>query len=200
MLCDPDIFGPAFASGIHDRTPSYEGRDGIPLVSPPLGKENTLEELIETSLELWEKFPLLGSEKVGKEGVQLGSDGIAADEVMGSKSCIFTWSLSVEGKLSDSQAAAIATAGIDIVISVPPPPTVDELRVIKDLADRREKRIRDIIRRRRMQVGLGATLSILGIAGVLLAVYGERFGAREWRVMELRDWVLSRRWEVNWSF
>lgn len=204
MLCDPDIFGPAFASGITDRSTSFdrdhEAREGGVLISPALGREVTLEELIETSLDLWEKYPLLGSTEVGEEGEKVEKDGIAADEVMGSKSCIFTWSLSMEGKLSDAQAAAIASAGIDIVISVPPPPTSDELRIIKDLAERREKRLRDIIRRRRIQLGFGATLSVLGIAGVVLAVYGGRFAKGEWRVTEWTGWVLSRRWDAVWSF
>lgn len=199
MLCDPDIFGPAFASSIHDRPTSSLNRSIIPPSSPPPLVSITIEELIEKSLELWEKYPLLASasEKEG-EKVHSARDGIAADEVMGAKSCIFTWSLSVEGKLSDAQASAIALAGTDIVITTPPPPTSDELRIAKELADRREKRIRDIIRRRKIQLSVGTALSILGVAGVLLAVFGGKFAGREWRFVEWRDWLMARKWE--WSF
>ena len=197
MLCDPDIFGPAFASSITDRPSSFSGRSITPPSSRPPGKSVTLEELIEKSMELFERFPLLTSSEEEKEKA---NEGIAADEVMGSKSCIFTWSFNVEGKLSNEQADAIAKAGIDIVISAPLPPTNEELRITKELSDRREKRIRDLIRARKIQLGVGTALSILGVAGVILAVYGGRIGAKEWRLMEWRDWILSRRWESVWSF
>ncbi|KAL8292688.1 hypothetical protein RQP46_001300 [Phenoliferia psychrophenolica] len=95
MLSDPDVSGP----GLFDPFPPSPPSPPSPPPptrprSPPLV---SLDALIIRALELSSKYPLVGE------------CGIAADEVLGPKSCVFTWELSAEGRLDDEAAETIQT-------------------------------------------------------------------------------------------
>lgn len=185
MLSDPDVYGPAFTSDIRPSQPSE--RSLTPAASPvkAAAPSVTLESLIARTMELWEAHPLLG------EG------GIAADEVMGPKSCIFTWPLSMEGALTDLQADDIAAKGVDIVQPETLAATLAEDRAAVELAlQARLERSRRALVRRKMEVGVGTALALLGVAGVLLALYGGE-ELRGWRAPR---WPGVQGWALSWSF
>ncbi|BGP47785.1 GTPase-activating protein gyp8 [Rhodotorula kratochvilovae] len=133
MFSDPDIDGPAFApfpptssaSRSRSRTPSPPrrmSRSGhVYLPSPtspqkPPPRVVLASDLIASALALYAAHPPLGSE---------GERGIKADEVLGPKSCVFTYALSEEGSLSDAQAEEIVALGVDIVLPEAPPTPPD---------------------------------------------------------------------------
>lgn len=160
MLSDPDISGPAFSAPYRSYSP--EATESPP-PSPKLEASVSLDDLITKTLELYEKYPLLGGES------------IEADEVMGSKSCIFTWDLSVDGKLSDEGADEIARLGIDIVLPDIPPVTIEEEEIPEPTehssSAAKLKQGTKRSRRRKVELGLGTVLTLVGVAGVLLAIY-----------------------------
>ncbi|GAA6050247.1 hypothetical protein JCM3770_002754 [Rhodotorula araucariae] len=122
MFSDPDIDGPAFApfpptaSISRSRTPSPQhrmSRSGhVYLPSPtspqkPPPRVVLATDLIASAQALYAAHPPIGDDTGG---------GIQADEVLGPKSCVFTYALSEEGTLSDAQAAEIVALGKDIVL------------------------------------------------------------------------------------
>lgn len=180
MLSDPDISGLAH----FDPFPPSSPPPSPPRRAAPI----SIDELIVRALELYHQYPLVGP------------DGIAADEVLGSKSCVFTWELSAEGRLDDRGAEQIASAGVDIVL-----PEKDEEREKateewreedhgKVANMRGEKRRRS---RRRVELGVGTVLTLVGVAGVLLAIYGGEVKAGSFREWRLRGVSLGL--DLNWS-
>ncbi|KDE07080.1 hypothetical protein MVLG_02653 [Microbotryum lychnidis-dioicae p1A1 Lamole] len=177
---DPDIFGLAFPSSAYQvptqTNPSslksvlLERLDDEPPKTPaktPARKnrapaEISIEDLIQTTLKLYETHPYLPSED--------RDNSIQADQIMGPKSCIFTWPLSIEGTLTDTEADLIAENGVDIVLV-----GVEEGggEVVEDALERRARRRKELkARRKRMETGVGVVLVIAGVAGVVLATYG----------------------------
>lgn len=202
-LSDPDVTGPAFSSPEQSFSHSRSGSDSPSLVrrsspikrsaSPstprsPLSPPTSIETLIQSALELWERHPLVG------EG------GIDADRVMGPKSCIFTWGLSEDGLLDDAGAEAIVRAGIDIVLPEQGPEDDEsgaekEARDEKGRADKPNKS-REVEERRRRQrlLLVGTAVGVVGV-GVLIAVWGSEWrggGASssrtEWRWLRWMGW------------
>lgn len=160
MLEDPDVTGPAFFEPPPSTASSPSRSNSIASTSRDVPSVS-LDDLITKTLELYDEYPLLG------EG------GIAADEVMGGKSCIFTWALSAEGKLSDDAADEIARLGIDIIVPDVLPPTKEEMDADEAVPDeRRSKKSKRTPQGLSIGVGIGTVLAILGVGGVLLAVYG----------------------------
>lgn len=173
MLSDPDVSGLAH----FDAFPSASPPPSPPLPAPPI----SLDKLILRTLELSVQHPLVGP------------GGIDADAVLGAKSCVFTWKLSAEGRLDDRGAEAIAEAELDVVVSE----LVEESKEEKEgrsVRLRGEKRRRS---RRKVELGVGSALTLVGVAGVLLAIYGGelRSGSfREWRLGSV-----SLGLNMNWS-
>ncbi|KAM0787553.1 hypothetical protein ACM66B_003623 [Microbotryomycetes sp. NB124-2] len=156
----------------------------------------SIDELIERALELYERFPLLGQSSVDDSAQSSNAvkrrvvDSIDADQVMGPNSCIFTWPLSVEGRLTNDGAHQLAKSGKDVVLPVKP--GQDELsRVLSKnelddgesagLTDEQSTGASDLGRtnkrrnqrqRTTRQIGLGTSLIVLGLTGVFLAFYG----------------------------
>lgn len=187
MLSDPDVTGLAFSS---PPTAAYRHHQPSPPASPATytPPPASIDDLIARALELYEAYPLVGP-SVG---------AIAADEVMGPKSCVFTWPLSVDGLLDDDGADEIAAKGIDIVLSVVATPAAGaEQEAEQNVADsereqRKRKRMEEKARRRRrMEVGVGAALAVVGVAGVLLAMYGADWKGSGSAVVGKGRWDLS---------
>lgn len=199
MLADPDVSGPAFSTpfvvkSVHSSrtTPSpppatatatAAGHSGRLQQSPTV----SIDAIIARTLELYESHPL-----VNPDSAHGGAAAIAADEVMGPKSCVFTWPLSQEGLLTDDEASEIVRAGVEIVLP-PPPLGTDEKELSEErLEEKGQGRSRRIKRtrtdeermRRKREIGMGAALAVVGVAGVLLAVYGS----------QVKDWQSVRRW------
>jgi hypothetical protein len=185
MLYDPDVFGPALLTphrasrlrNISTSTPSQSPSrfpKAIPISPPPIasaGPVISIDDLISSTLALYNEYPLIG-----------GSHSILADEVMGPKSCIFTWPLSVDSLFSDSDADLVAANGIDIVIE-------EDVESIKEELNSLEKKKKEIKRkhddRRRRKANVGITLAVVGVVGVLIAIYGfelKEGGIREWKL------------------
>lgn len=175
MLSDPDADvslnnsffpPPSPTSSSHSTSSSQSTRPTI-----------SIDDLIATSLHLFQSYPLVGT------------NGIAADEIMGSQSCIFTWPLSFAGHLSNADADEIARKGIDIVCPELPPPTKEkEVEAVLPPAPPRVKGMR---RRRKIEIGVGAALTIAGLAGIVLAIYGRELAERE-------EWGRVVEWGVRW--
>ncbi|KAI5476743.1 TBC domain protein, Rab GTPase activator [Pseudohyphozyma bogoriensis] len=168
MFSDPDIEGLAF-DAIAPPTPT------LPRSKPvlPWNQPVSLEALIQKTLEIYKKHPLSG------EG------GINADEVMGSKSCVFTWPLSVEGRLTDEDAEEISRKGVDIVL----PEVMEKSKEEVELPVGEEKKlVRKSKKSRRVELGVGTVLTVVGVGVVIFAVYSggdlktmrERIGAGRW--------------------
>ncbi|ORY92636.1 rab-GTPase-TBC domain-domain-containing protein [Leucosporidium creatinivorum] len=187
MLSDPDVTGLAFSSPPssyrrHQPSPPASSAAYIP---PPA----SIDDLIARALELYEAHPLVGP----SEGA------IAADEVMGPKSCVFTWPLSIDGLLDDQGADEIASKGIDIVLPVVTRTAGGDEKLGEELShadsereQRRRKRMKErALRRRRMEVGVGAALAVVGVAGVLMAVYGADWKGSGSAVVGKGRWDLS---------
>ncbi|KAM0748990.1 RabGAP/TBC [Meredithblackwellia eburnea MCA 4105] len=178
MLSDPDVSGPALFDPFPPPSPK---RPSPPRAAPkPLV---SLDDLIVQAIDLYKQYPLVGP------------GGIDADEVMGSKSCVFTWELSQEGLLSDADADKIALDGTDIVLPIPvdDPTKVEEegadvspdpVDTEEPAAKKKRKGGRSKTKRRRgVEMGVGAVLTLVGVAGVVFAVYGaeiQKEGFREW--------------------
>lgn len=179
MLEDPDVTGPAFFEPPPSTASSPSRSNSIASTSRH-NPSVSLDDLITKTLELYDEFPLLGE------------TGIGADEVMGSKSCIFTWALSAEGKLSDDAADEIARLGVDIIVPdvVPTKEEMDANEVVPD--QRRSKKSKGKSEDLSIGVGVGTVLAILGVGGVLLAVYGGDLRA------SLQRGDLAR-WVPQWS-
>lgn len=201
MLYDPDIFGPAFLSPQRIRRRSLVQRrrrsDSMtPPTSPsppvlPLSPDPSsslslpvveIEDVIAKALELYLAFPLLGE------------NGIGADEIMGPKSCVFTWGLSDEGRLSNDEADTIAERGVDIVVDEEIERAKEEdLRLVKEQKRKSREAVERHRRRRRNVVGT-TVIAMVGVVGVLIAVYGlELTGSststsKEWRMRPLGNW------------
>lgn len=131
----------------------------------------SVEDLLGKTLELYELYPLLGLASIN------------ADEIMGPKSCVFTWSLSMSGLLSDGDADRIAVSGEDIVID-------EELERIKLEAEearirQQRKKASERARQRKART-VGITLAVLGVVGVGLALYMQE--AKEGRTGSIREW------------
>ncbi|KAK4703859.1 glycerol kinase, partial [Phenoliferia sp. Uapishka_3] len=172
MLSDPDVSGPSHFAPLTSPSPPS---------SPSPAKQAatvSLDDLIVCALELYHKYPLVG------EG------GIDADQVLGPKSCVFTWELSQEGRLSDEDAEVIARNGVDIVV----PEKVEETKEKVEQPDGKASGARKKKRRsRKVEIGVGTALTLVGVAGVLLAIYGGDLKSRDWKDWhwrELKGWSL----------
>lgn len=177
MLSDPDIHGLAFSSTFQHQTssstPSPPKRQQKPQ-APPLSIDNLLAK----TLELWERYPLLPAATADVDiETSTVTESINADEVMGPNSCVFTWPLSVDGLLDDDGANEIARKGEGIVLpeAVLEPIIKEEIEAEETTSERKKggKKKRE---RRSRKVEIGTVLAVVGVAGVLLAVYG----ASEW--------------------
>lgn len=186
MLADPDIFGPAFSTpyASQNQTPPASPSPSSPAAtrrqqSPTI----TIDAVIARTLEIYKAHPLVSPD--------VGNAALAADEVMGPKSCVFTWPLSQEGRLSDAEADEIARLGVDIVV---PPKSEEEAKLeetVNELdATRKRRQTKDSIRRRRREIGMGAALTLVGVAGVLLAMYGSDLRDVKWQWPSLDRWHL----------
>lgn len=175
-LSDPDIEGPAF--GTRTRRESVARRPPPPPAPPPAPPSLSVEKLIQRTYQLYEDVPLLGP------------GGIDADKVMGANSCVFTWQLSLEGRLSDADADKLAQDAKDVVIleaiyPPPPPPAssdseeedVEELKrggrrgshgSAASAARRRRRANRTALRRK--DVGLTVLALTVGAAAVLYTI------------------------------
>lgn len=185
MLSDPDVTGLAFSS---PPRAAYRRQPSPPSSPPPyVAPTASIDDLITRALELWHAYPLVGD----SEGA------IAADEVMGPKSCVFTWPLSVDGLLDDAGADEIAAKGVDIVLHVMTGSGNGDEKLEEQAAadfereQRRRRRMEErVAKRRKVELGVGAALAVVGVAGVLMAVYGA-----EWRgsavVGKASRWDLS---------
>lgn len=187
MLSDMDITGPAF-----DPLPPLLLRPASPPPRPP-APTVSLDDLIARALELYSQFPLVG------EG------GIGADRVLGPKSCVFTWELSREGRLSDGDADEIAARGVDIVL----PPEEEEVQEVERASEANKKETKPSgkksrrRRRRKVEVGVGAALTLVGLAGMLLAIYGGdvRAGSfKEWGKEWGKKGLVALPLRLNWSY
>ncbi|SCV67437.1 BQ2448_5048 [Microbotryum intermedium] len=183
---DPDIVGLAFPSSayqvsIPDVLQAQASSSNMTLLErlndePPKKQPKkagppgvSIEELIETTLKLYQSYPYEASED--------RDNSIQADQVMGPKSCIFTWPLSIEGRLTDRDADLIAEKGVDIVLTeaveADKKEEGEDGPAIEDPLERRARRRKELkARRKRMEFGAGMALAIAGVAGVLLATYG----------------------------
>ncbi|KAK4051206.1 GTPase-activating protein gyp8 [Microbotryomycetes sp. JL201] len=147
----------------------------------------SIDELIERALELYERFPLLDHpfandepERPRTDGRQL--DSIHADQIMGPNSCIFTWPLSVEGRLTNKDAHDLAKDGTNVVLQIEEQGRSDrgnsfenDSSTVKDDATVSVHKTRNKKRKARSsghQIGLGTSLIVLGLTGVFLAFYG----------------------------
>lgn len=174
LFTDPDVYSPGLYSS-PPRAPAQRHSEPFPPSSPAAPPPSSIGDLITRALELYTLYPLIGD--VGGEK----GEHIAADEVMGPKSCVFTWPLSVEDRLSDEGADEIARKGVDIVLPVPvvgASKEEEEEVIAEKVEERRRKLMAMKGRRRKVEVGVGAVLAVVGVAGVLLAVYGA-----EWRTL-----------------
>lgn len=195
MLYDPDVFGPAFLSPQRTRPPQRKIRRSpspspsrSPFARPPSPPPPvipslpiiSLDDLITATLALYAEFPLLGDEE----------KSVRADEVMGPKSCVFTWPLSCHGLVSDADADEIACKGEDIVIPEGNDRLVqEELEKVGKSKELRKREERN--RRRRMNMGVGVTLA--AILGAVVILYGFELkevgsGAKEWKLRSFSSW------------
>ncbi|GAA6027510.1 hypothetical protein JCM8097_007898 [Rhodosporidiobolus ruineniae] len=120
-------------------------RPESPLGSPgqlPPPRTVTADELIARALELWETYPLVApSSSPSTPPLSAGTDSpssadspppasLRADEVLGPRSCIFTYALSQRGELTDEEAEAIVARGGEDVVrpgaAMPDPPEGEE--------------------------------------------------------------------------
>lgn len=196
MLSDPDVSGPAFSEFLplhsFNSTPppiaSARSLDGSSQEGEGGNRKPRivyLDDLISKTLELWETHTL--------------SD-IRAEEVLGSKSCIFTWRESLNGNVSDEDADEIARKGIDIVVAEKLEELVKEDEVNSEeseaekvtvkIADNKKSK-KDRSRRRKAEIGIGAVLTLAGVAGVVLAIYGGNV-VKEWDYKSFSS-------KINWS-
>lgn len=207
VLSDPDVSGPAFtspgrsrsrsasSSPSHVRRPSSSHRSASPgTPRSPLSPPTSIETLIESALDLWDRHPLVGD------------DGIDADRVMGPKSCIFTWGLSEDGLLDDAGAEAIVKEGLDIVLPEGEPEDDvggEDEKGTRDERDTGKRPIKawEVGRRRRRQRLwlLGTAVGVVGVGVLLAGIWGNEWrgagaggtgaGARsEWRWLRWAGW------------
>lgn len=172
MLSDPDAdvsLNTSFFPPLSPTTSSHSTSS-----SHSLRPTISIDELIATSLRLFETYPLLGE------------TGIAADEIMGSQSCIFTWPLD----LSNAEADEIARKGIDIVCPEPALSPTKE-KVEEQVSAPSPIKVKEMRRRRKVEIGVGAALTIVGLAGVVLAIYGREMAERE-------EWGRVVEWGTRW--
>ena len=139
-LMDPDVVTPAFVD-----PPQPPPTERAP--PPPL----PIEPLIHHALDLQTRFPL-------------DHAGIAAAELLGPCSCIFTWSLDGASPptLSDEEAERVVAEGGEQVVRPPPvdgPP--------EDPRPPRPER-----RSVQPRPALPVLVAVLGLVGVVLAMYG----------------------------
>lgn len=197
MLSDPDVSGPAFSEFLplhsFNTTPptstSARSLDGSSQDEEGGNRKPRivyLDDLISKTLELWETYSL--------------SD-IKAEEVLGIKSCIFTWQESLDGNITDEDADEIARKGIDIVVEEKIEEIVKEeaetsqelegekILSVKTVASKKSKKDRS--RRRKAEIGIGAVLTLAGVAGVVLAIYGGSI-AKDWDYKNFSS-------KINWS-
>lgn len=138
MLTDPDIDNPAFSSlPIRRSSPPTPSPPTTPLRSatsystspgndefkrPP--RTVDVEDLIRSALALWETYPLVSNTASSIASIDTSitstdddrsASALGADKILGPKSCIFTYSASLDGSLSDSEAERICAEGVDIV-------------------------------------------------------------------------------------
>ena len=137
MLTDPDIDNPAFSALPIRRSSPTPSPPTTPLrrstsYSTSPGNDEfkrpprtvDVEDLIRSALELWESYPLVVSNSACSiasidasiiSSDENSSNALGADKILGPKSCIFTYSASLDGSLSDVEAERICAEGIDIV-------------------------------------------------------------------------------------
>lgn len=158
MLSDPDITGLAFMEAPPPSPPRSAPSTPTSSASSQWNQPVSLEDIISRALKLYQAYPLIG------EG------GIAADEVMGPKSCIFTWELSAEGLLSNEEAEDICREGIDIVV----PEALEETKeaVVEEATPviKRKRRSRRTLKK--LELGIGTALVVVGVGVALASIYG----------------------------
>lgn len=187
VLSDPDVSGPAFSSpSITSRSSSHasvhEPTSPLQSASPetptsPLSPPTSIEVLIQSALDLWVRHPLVG------EG------GIDADQVMGPKSCIFTWGLSEEGLLDDAAAEDIVRQAVDIVLPDARPPSYEDSLPGKESGKKPRRPEDDGALQRRLWM-VGSAVGVVGV-GVLLAA---AWGKGGWLSGEWRRWLSWTGW------
>ena len=120
----------------------------------------------------------------------LDHSAICAKEIMGPNSCIFTWrQANGDGiQLSNNEAEAIVRAGTDIVLPVP----MSEPVRLPTPATLRSLRLRAVMHRlfysSKPLVSRSLALGVLGLAGAVLAIYGNDWLQRRplhWTVLRM---------------
>ena len=128
----------------------------------------SIEQLVSTASSLYSRFPPTDPR-------------VGVAEIMGKKSCVYTWALSAKGELSDQEAEAIVSGPMDRIV-------LPDKRLIEE-----EKKQEERIRRRRPKKGgrhqVGEweitptkVLVVAGVAGLVLAI---------WTSENMKAWVLG---------
>jgi hypothetical protein len=165
---DPDVAVPASRPDDHDDNrppPSPSSSSGTS--SPASGIY--VETLVKNTLDLYAAYPLDHAK-------------IRAHEIMGPRSAIFTWG---DQWLSDSQAVEIAHETVDVVNPEPPQEEEYDEGVRDEKKGKDEEDEKSGERKRRLggrkgallshlgaELSVGVLVTVLGVAGLLVALYG----------------------------
>lgn len=163
-----DVDAPAFQPTPSPSPPSTPPQAQKAPTKPPVPTVS-IEQLVSTASALYSRFPPSDSR-------------LGLTDIMGPKSCVFTWDASVSGDLDDAAAARIVEGPVKDVVLPDPKVEEERKRMEKEADERKKLALRKKRKSEQWEVTPTKMLVVAGVAGLVVAL---------WTSESVKGWLIA---------